>query len=105
MDGAPVNEEVVPIRFFLSPYELTPTYDNVNHKFSVKYILNLVLIDGDEKRYFKQHEITLFRIPRVYNVEGPSDNNSKGINLAGPTSTTVTKEVPKEEEKKDASNK
>ena len=77
MDGCPVNEEVVPIRFFLSPYELTPTYDNVNHKFSVKYILNLVLIDDEEKRYFKQHEIELFRIPRVYKVEGPSDNNEK----------------------------
>lgn len=76
MDGCPVNEEVVPIRFFLSPYELTPTYKDVNHKFSVKYILNLVLIDDDEKRYFKQHEIELFRIPRVYKKEGPSDNNN-----------------------------
>ena len=100
MDGAPVNEEVVPIRFFLSPYELTPTYENVNHKFSVKYILNLVLIDGDEKRYFKQHEIVLYRIPRVYKLEGPSDNNFKKSNLAAPTSTTVGMNTSTSEDEK-----
>ena len=65
MDGAPIKNEIVPIRFFLSPYELTPTYSNVNNKFSVKYIINLVLFDAKDKRYFKQHEIILYRIPRV----------------------------------------
>ena len=35
MDGGPIKNEIVPIRFFLSPYELTPTYINVNNKFSV----------------------------------------------------------------------
>ena len=65
MDGAPIKNEIVPIRFFLSPYELTPTYPNVNNKFSVKYIINLVLFDANDKRYFKQHEIILYRIPRV----------------------------------------
>lgn len=64
MDGAPTKNEIVPIRFFLSPYELTPTYPNVNNKFSVQYFINLVLYDGDDKRYFKQHEIILYRIPR-----------------------------------------
>ena len=65
MDGAPIKNEIVPIRFFLSPYELTPTYQNVNNKFSVQYIINLVLFDAKDKRYFKQHEIILYRIPRV----------------------------------------
>ena len=65
MDGAPIKNEIVPIRFFLSPYELTPTYKNVNNKFSVQYIINLVLFDAKDKRYFKQHEIILYRIPRV----------------------------------------
>ena len=54
-----------PIRFFLSPYELTPTYINVNNKFSVKYYVNMVLFDDKDKRYFKQHEIVLYRIPRI----------------------------------------
>ena len=65
MDGAPVKNETVPIRFFLSPYELTPTYINVNNKFSVQYYVNMVLFDDKDKRYFKQHEIVLYRIPRI----------------------------------------
>jgi len=45
MDGCPSKNEVIPIRLFLKPYELTPTYVNINNRFSVKYFLNLVLID------------------------------------------------------------
>ncbi|PPD77972.1 hypothetical protein GOBAR_DD25102 [Gossypium barbadense] len=61
MDGAPVRGESIPIRLFLSPYELTPTYRNINNKFSVKYYLNLVLVDEEDRRYFKQQEITMYR--------------------------------------------
>lgn len=62
MDGAPVRGEVVPIRLFLAGFEqLTPTYRNVNNRFSVKYYLNLVLVDEEDRRYFKQQEITLWR--------------------------------------------
>ena len=61
MDGAPVKGECVPIRLFLSAYDLTPTYKNVNNKFSVKYFLNLVLVDEEDRRYFKQQEIVLYR--------------------------------------------
>ncbi len=75
MDGAPIKNEIVPIRFFLSPYELTPTYQNVNNKFSVQYIINLVLFDAKDKRYFKQHEIVLYRIPRVPSIQ--QDTESK----------------------------
>ncbi|KAG8660223.1 vacuolar protein sorting-associated protein 26A isoform X1 [Manihot esculenta] len=62
MDGAPVRGESIPIRLFLSPYELTPTYRNINNKFSVKYFLNLVLVDEEDRRYFKQQEITVYRL-------------------------------------------
>ena len=41
MDGAPVRGESIPVRLFLSPYDLTPTYKNVSNRFSVKYYLNL----------------------------------------------------------------
>jgi len=61
MDGAPVRGESIPIRLFLSPYELTPTYKNVHNKFSVKYYLNLVLVDEEDRRYFKQQEIQMWR--------------------------------------------
>jgi vacuolar protein sorting-associated protein 26 len=62
MDGAPVRAESIPVRMFLSGCPmLTPTYRSVNNKFSVKYYLNLVLVDEDDRRYFKQSEITLYR--------------------------------------------
>jgi len=61
MDGAPVKGESIPIRLFLSPFELTPTYKSISNKFSLKYYLNLVLVDEDDRRYFKQQEIILWR--------------------------------------------
>jgi vacuolar protein sorting-associated protein 26 len=61
MDGAPVRGESIPIRLFLSGYELTPTMRDVNKKFSVRYYINLVLVDEEERRYFKQQEIVLWR--------------------------------------------
>ncbi|KAI9136549.1 vacuolar protein sorting-associated protein 26-domain-containing protein [Paraphysoderma sedebokerense] len=63
MDGAPVKGETIPIRLFLSGFELTPTFREVNKKFSIKYFLNLVLVDEENRRYFKQQEITMFRKP------------------------------------------
>lgn len=61
MDGAPVKGETIPIRLFLGGYELTPTYRDVNKKFSTRTYLLLVLIDEDARRYFKQSEIILYR--------------------------------------------
>ena len=73
MDGSPIKSKInifysnffvdenIPIRFYLSPYELGPTYANVNNRFSVQYFLNLVLIDVEDRRYFKQQEIILIR--------------------------------------------
>ncbi|KAK1933735.1 Vacuolar protein sorting-associated protein 26B [Phytophthora citrophthora] len=61
MDGAPVKGESVPVRLYLAPYALTPTYRNVQSRFSVKYFLNLVLVDEEDRRYFKQQEIIIWR--------------------------------------------
>ncbi|VDO03842.1 unnamed protein product [Rodentolepis nana] len=64
MDGAPVRGECIPIRLFLGAYEqLTPTAKDVNRKFSVRFYINLVLLDEEERRYYKQHEIFLYRRP------------------------------------------
>jgi vacuolar protein sorting-associated protein 26 len=63
MDGAPVRGETIPIRLFLGGFDLTPTFKDVNKKFSTRYYLSLVLVDHDGRRYFKQSEITLVRIP------------------------------------------
>jgi vacuolar protein sorting-associated protein 26 len=73
MDGAPVRGEgtfmiappsvetdsrskgeTIPIRLFLGGFDLTPTFREVNKRFSVRYYLNLVLIDEENRRYFKQ---------------------------------------------------
>jgi vacuolar protein sorting-associated protein 26 len=80
MDGAPVKGESIPIRVFLAGYDLTPTMRDINKKFSVRYFLNLVLMDTEDRRYFKQQEITLWR-----KSEKPrkSLSNSGAINQAG----------------------
>ncbi|KAH3900578.1 retromer subunit PEP8 SCDLUD_003570 [Saccharomycodes ludwigii] len=59
MDGSPVKGETIPIRLFLSGYDLVPNM-NLNY-FSVKHYLSLVIIDEDSRRYFKQSEIFLHR--------------------------------------------
>ena len=61
MDGAPVKGECIPIRLSLAPLELTPTYRSISNTYSVKYYLNLVLIDEEDRRYFKQQEVILWR--------------------------------------------
>lgn len=35
---------------------------NVHNRFNVKYYLNLVLVDEEDRRYFKQQEIQLYRL-------------------------------------------
>ena len=41
--------------------KLTPTRRDVYGRFSVRYFLNLVLVDEEDRRYFKQQEIELWR--------------------------------------------
>jgi len=61
MDGCPNKGDIIPIRLYLSAYDLTPTLQNISNKFSVRYFLNLVLLDEDERRYFKRQEIVIWR--------------------------------------------
>ncbi|KAJ5899142.1 Vacuolar protein sorting-associated protein 26 [Penicillium taxi] len=61
MDGSPSRGETIPIRLFLGGFDLTPTFRDVNKKYSTRYYLSLVLIDEDARRYFKQSEISLYR--------------------------------------------
>jgi vacuolar protein sorting-associated protein 26 len=49
-----ISGETIPIRLFLGGFDLTPTFREVNKKFSTRYYLNLVLIDEENRRYFKQ---------------------------------------------------
>lgn len=61
MDGAPVKEECIPVRLYLTGFGVTPSFKNVQNKFSVKYFLDLVLVDEEDRRYFKSQEVNLFR--------------------------------------------
>lgn len=61
MDGAPVKDQCIPVRLYLTGFDLTPSYKNVQNKFSVRYFLSLVLVDEEDRRYFKQQEIHLWR--------------------------------------------
>ncbi|KAL8370295.1 hypothetical protein RB595_000602 [Gaeumannomyces hyphopodioides] len=49
MDGSPSRGETIPIRLFLGGFDLTPTFRDVNKKFSTRYYLSLVLIDEGAK--------------------------------------------------------
>ena len=64
----PTPGETIPIRLFLGGFDLTPTFRDVNKKFSTRYYLNLVLIDEENRRYFKQQvrAIRLFRYSRLW---------------------------------------
>jgi len=86
MDGAPIKNETIPIKWFLAPYDLTPTYININNRLSVQYFVNLVLIDVEERRYFKQHELTLLRLEKpaqqrmIEKREVEKDEKKKEVN-------------------------
>jgi hypothetical protein len=62
--------ETIPIRLFLGGFDLTPTFREVNKKFSTRYYLNLVLIDEENRRYFKQQVryvvFHLLHLPHLY---------------------------------------
>jgi vacuolar protein sorting-associated protein 26 len=34
----------------------------INNRFSVQYFINVVITDTEDRRFYKQHEIKLFRI-------------------------------------------
>jgi hypothetical protein len=102
MDGAPVRGESIPIRLFLQPYEITPTFKNIHNKFSVKYYLNLVLVDEEDRRYFKQQEIHLWR--KVIKPSAPRGGPSL-ISSAVSDDGEKEKERPEGKEKPEAKSK
>ena len=79
MDGAPVKGESIPIRVFLAGYDLTPTMRDINKKFSVKYYLNLVLVDEEERRYFKQQVHLYKAISHIIRIISPENHITYNI--------------------------
>lgn len=63
MDGTPKKGSVVPIRYYLNGIRcLTPSFVNVDNKFSVQYYLHVEFLDCEERRFFKRMEIKLMRL-------------------------------------------
>lgn len=58
--------ETIPIRLFLGGFDLTPTFRDVNKKFSTRYYLNLVLVDEENRRYFKQQVRIILTLSGCY---------------------------------------
>lgn len=87
MDGSPLRGETIPIRLPLGPFDLTPTFSEVNKCFSASYYLGLVLVDENARRYFKQSEIVLYRqapggqtLPQqLQKTIGPVNMTSSGL--------------------------
>ena len=100
IDGGPVRNETIPFRFFLEPYNLTPSYIDSPSTFYVKYFLNLIVIDDKENRYFKQKEICLFRLKK--NKEIFKDYITQPIDYGDYFS--VFKDIDDEEEEKNNEN-
>ena len=98
MDGAPVKGESIPVRLFLGHFDLTPTYRNVHSKFSVKYFINLVLIDEEDRRYFKQQEIVLWRRAPGRQAGVPHVPVAAQKVGAPPEATTTTTEKQKDKQ-------
>ncbi|EAN32136.1 Vacuolar protein sorting-associated protein 26A [Theileria parva strain Muguga] len=61
MDGSPIKGECIPVRLYLDGLDVCPTYKNVQNKLTVKHYINLMIVDEDDKRYFKKQEIELWR--------------------------------------------
>eukprot|EP00371_Babesia_bovis_P003358 XP_001612005.1 vacuolar protein sorting-associated protein 26 family protein [Babesia bovis T2Bo] len=61
MDGSPVKGECIPVRIYLNGLDLCPTYKKVQNKLTVKHYINLLIVDEDEKRYYKKQEIEFWR--------------------------------------------
>ena len=61
MYGCPVRGESIPVRLFLGGLKLTPSYTEAAHgRFTVSYVLHLLLEDASQRRYYKSSPITLF---------------------------------------------
>jgi vacuolar protein sorting-associated protein 26 len=58
MDGSPSRGETIPIRLFLGGFDLTPTFREVNKKYSTRYYLSLVLIDEGKLPVTIHHNLT-----------------------------------------------
>lgn len=68
MDGFPADGEVIPLRMFLQQFSDALNVTQANKHFSVRYYVNLGLVDCDGRRYFKTCELIIFRQPQKFRI-------------------------------------
>ena len=63
LDGSPDVGIEIPIRLYLSGIRnLTPSFDNIDDKFSVQYFLSIEFEDIEQRTFFRKVEIKLVRL-------------------------------------------
>lgn len=87
MDGYTAADECIPIRLYLSTYHLTPTLIDIEHAFSVRYYIKLVMCDNQQRRFFKECEITLQR--SKYRAQRAANNSSENSALQQSQSAAI----------------
>lgn len=60
-DGTPEVDEEIPFKIHLIAVDLSPSYTNVNNRFSVKYYLRVHTTDEFGNKYYKDSEINIWR--------------------------------------------
>lgn len=78
--------ETIPIRLFLGGFDLTPTFRDVNKKYSTRYYLSLVLIDEGKPS----------GTPCIYHPTPPTplhhfNTRQRGLNSRDPTLYSIRK--------------
>lgn len=73
--------ETIPIRLFLGGFDLTPTFREVNKKYSTRYYLSLVLIDEGPFSFFPPSQVFdrqfSFSITDFYKMHAATLNNQR----------------------------
>lgn len=54
---------------------LGPSFNTINNKFSVVYLLNLLIIDAENQKYFKNNEIQLWRKGKAVKVAARGEDD------------------------------
>lgn len=61
LDGPVAKGDCIPIRIFLKSCGVTPTYNNISNRASVRYYANLYMKDEDGRSFSKMQEIIIWR--------------------------------------------
>lgn len=88
MDGSPSRGETIPIRLFLGGFDLTPTFRDVNKKFSTRYYLSLVLIQMHKDFIQKLDTDQKFREKKVREIYNLQKRNEQTIIVPTPPPAT-----------------